>query len=207
VAARTLDVAGFLGALGEARLAGDVAVLVALGGWGVEGHERVGLIALEDKPRVLEDAYLPSSACDGLVWDIARARPKARARKGGWNTMHATGWSFAWSDDAGSLVVVDCDGRVAWREGELLHLREGGPVERMEIAAVEPYVSEDWVRRGVRLRLRDGAVREMVYEDDQSPLIVPFYDGLNLMAETSWTHDLARAVSHGLGPPIVDCTG
>jgi hypothetical protein len=121
--------------------------------------------------------------------------------------MHATGWSFAWSDDSGELVVVDGEGRLAWREGEMIVWRDGARVERVEVAAVEPYVGDNWVRRGVRVRLRDGSIRDVAYEDDQSPLIVPFYDGLNLMAETSWTHDLARAVSRGLGPPIVDCTG
>src|SRR5262245_7139767 len=109
---RTLDVPGFV----EALPAGEGSILAAAGGFGVSDHDRIGLITLDEKPRVIEDAYLPSRNLDALVSAIAHKRPKSRARKGGWNTMHATGWSLAWSDDNGPFVLIDREGRRAWVE-------------------------------------------------------------------------------------------
>jgi hypothetical protein len=198
---RTLDVAGFL----QALPAGEGSILAVAGGFGVADHDRIGLIALDGMPEVIEDAYLPSRDHDALVAAIAGKRPKSRARKGGWNTMHATGWSLAWSDDHGEFLLIDADGRLAWVEGEKLHTRQQ-TFARLDIAAVEPFVSDDWVVRGVRVKLQNGERHVIGSEEDQAPLLVPFYDGLNLMAETFWCHALAGALSRGLGPPIVDCT-
>jgi hypothetical protein len=93
--APTLDLEGFLRALREAALPPETPVLVAVGGWGVEGHDRIGLVVLDGAPpRVLADAYLPARDVDKLVKRMACARPRARTRQGGWNTMHLTGWSF-----------------------------------------------------------------------------------------------------------------
>jgi hypothetical protein len=201
--ARMLDIDGFVAA--AHGLPDELELLVAKGGFGVEKHDRIGLVTVEDAPRVLEDAYLPSRDLDELVRRLAHARPRARARRGGWNTMHATAWSFAWSDDAGPLVLLDARGRLAWVDGDRLHTRGGAPIERLAIAAVEPYVENGWVTRGVRVRLRDGAIRAIAREDDEISRLDPTYDGLNLMADTAWTHELARALSRGLGPPVVDC--
>lgn len=204
--ARTLDIDGFVAAFERAPPGEGVEALIAAGGWGVDGHDRIGLFALEERPRLLEDAYLPSGELGALWLRIARARSTGAVRRGGWDTMHATGWGRAWSDDAGPFVLIDHGGRTAWIEGERLLLRGRAPVDRSLVAAIEPYVSGDWMRRGVRLRLRDGTTRDVAHEDDDTPGIDPTYDGLNLMADTAWTHVLAQALRHGLGPPIVDCT-
>ena len=196
---RTLDVQGFLAALP----AGKDPLLVAAGGFGVTDHDRIGLITLEGAVRVIEDAYLPSRDLDELVRRVRETRPQSR--KGGWNTMHATGWSLAWSDDLWSFVLIDPQGRRAWVEDDALHTREGS-IARAEIAAVEPFVTDDWVTRGVRVRLRSGELRTVASEEEHWHEVDFTYDGLNLMAETFWCHDLARALSRGLGPPIVDCT-
>ena len=200
---RTLDIDGFLAALP----AGEGSILVAAGGFGVTDHDRVGLITLDGAPRVLEDAYLPSRNLDELVGRIARARPRARARKGGWNTMHATAWTLAWSDDAMPFVLLDPRDRLAWVEGDRLHTRERAPILRVEIAAIEPYLENGWVRRGVRVRLRDDTLLPIAFEDDHASELDFTYDGLNLMADTFWCHFLARALARGLGPPVVDCIG
>lgn len=203
---RTLQVDAFAAAFERSRPEGRAGVLVAVGGWGVEGHDRIGLIVLGGRPRVVEDAYLPSSEIEALQRRIARLHEGGATRRGAWNTMHATRWTHAWTDDGAPFELI---GRVGWlarAEGERLLLRGGDPVERSEVAAIEPYVAEDWVRRGVRLRLRDGATRDVGHEDDHAPLRVPFYDGLNLLADTAWTHGLARAIHAALGAPIVDCT-
>ncbi|MBI2393786.1 MAG: hypothetical protein HYV09_29715 [Deltaproteobacteria bacterium] len=76
-----------------------------------------------------------------------------------------------------------------------------------EIAAVEPYVAEGWVERGVRVRTADGSLVTIVRDVDLAPLADPTYDGLNLMADVWWTHALARVLADALGGrPIVDCT-
>lgn len=201
---RILDLDRFVAAFERSRPREEDELLLAVNGWGVEGHDRIGLLALEERPRLIEDAYLPTRDIDALLQRLSGARLARPARRGGWHTMHATAWTHAWSDDAGRFVAVDPAGRVAWAEGEQLRLRDGAPVPLAELAAIEPYVAEDWVRRGVRVRLRDGATRDVAHEDD--PMLDPFYDGLNLMADTFWTHALARALHHGLGAPIIDCT-
>jgi hypothetical protein len=199
--ARILGVSSFLAAIPD----GEGSILAAAGGFGVTDHDRIGLITLDGEVRILEDAYLPARDLDELVSAIAHKRPKSRARKGGWNTLFATGWSLAWTDDPGPFLVIGEKGRLAWVEDDQLHTQELA-LPRPDIAAVEPFVSENWVTRGVRVRMRSGERHVIASEDDQSPVVVPFYDGLNLMAETFWCHGLARALSRGLGPAVVDCT-
>jgi hypothetical protein len=117
VTAQTLDIDGFVAAFEREPPGEGVEALLAAGGWGVEGHDRIGLIALEERPRLLEDAYLPSGEIHSLWLRIVRARSKGAVRRGGWDTMHATGRGHAWSDDAGSFVLIDRGGRMAWVEG------------------------------------------------------------------------------------------
>jgi hypothetical protein len=174
---------------------GAAPLLVAVGGFGVEGEDRIGLLTFDG--RVHADAYLPRGEIDGLISRIAAAR------KGGWNTMHATSWSLAWTDDDGPFVLIDQKGRLAWVERRKLHTRQR---VFAAIATVEPYVSGDWTERGVRVRLADGSIHTIGSEHDAFPQIDPTYDGLNLMADTFWCHALARALSKGLGAPLVDCT-
>src|SRR5258706_3372966 len=160
--ARKLSSDGFIAAL--PALDERLELLVATGGFGVTDHQRIGLITVEDPPRVLEDAYLPTRDLDELLRRLRHARPKARARKGGWNTMHATGWGFAWSDDRAPFVLLDSRGQLAWVEDDRLHARDAAPLERLAIVAVEPFVDSGWVTRGVRVRLGDGAVRVIASE-------------------------------------------
>lgn len=173
-------------------------ILVAVGGFGVKDQDRIGLITLEESPpRVLADEYLPTSELDALIAKIPNAH------KGGWNTMHATGWSYAWSDEP--FVLLDPKGRCAWLEGDRLHARELA-ILRSQITAVEPFVGDDWTERGMRVRLADGSSQTLASDFDPFPRIDPTYDGLNLMADTFWCHFLAGALSKALGVPIIDCT-
>jgi hypothetical protein len=202
---RTLAVSHFLRAL--AKLPASASILVAGGGFGVAEHTRIGILELDrDNPAVLEDGYLATARIDDLLSELRAAHPGARVRAGGWNTMHATGWTCAWTDDGGPFELLTTGGRIAQADGDWLLVR-GESFGRQWIQAVEPYVAEGWVRRGVRLRLRDGSAAELVHEDDPTPALDFTYDGLNLLADTGWLHELAGAVSRAVGAPVVDCTG
>ncbi|MCC6644640.1 MAG: hypothetical protein IT374_03585 [Polyangiaceae bacterium] len=203
--ANLLDLAGYLRAVRAANV--KARLLVAAGGFGgPAGHGRVGVLELRDEgASVLVDAWLPSSDVAGLV-DALRSEG-FQARAGGWDTMYATAYRFAWTSDARGPFEIWSD------QGLECTLVEGSVRARTSrtpaatIVTVEPYVSGDWIERGVRLRTADGALVVLARDEDQGPAIDPTYDGLNLMADVWWTHALARALVERLdGVPLADCT-
>lgn len=205
MAPKLLDLSGYLRAVRAAAARGPL--LVAAGGFGgPSGHARVGVLALrETGPRVLVDAWLELSAVPELVDALLSEGFEARAA--GWDTMFATAYRFAWTSDArGPFELWSREGlacRIAFGAARTPEAQV--PVET--IVAVEPFVSGDWIERGVRLRTADGTWVTLARDEDRAPAIDPTYDGLNLMADVAWTHALARAVADRLGGvALVDCT-
>lgn len=203
--ARVLDIPAYVRSVRDAHV--DAPLLVAAGGFGgPSGHERVGVLALDaDHPAVLVDAWLPSKDVASLVEALRAAG--LHAREGGWDTMYATSHRHAWTNDPrGPFEVWSDTGLLcAVVDGSFRSANARVPVA--DIASIEPYVSPDWIERGVRLRRRDDTTVIVVRDEDHAPEWDPTYDGLNLLADVWWTHALARALAAAAGDcPVVDCT-
>lgn len=200
-----LDVAGYLRVVRASGV--DQPLLVAVGGFGgPKDHDRVGVLALDPQQATLvADAWLESASVPVLV-DALLAEGHV-ARQGGWDTMYATAHRHAWTTDGrGPFEVWSPEGLVCSVVREVFCAATTRlPVSA--IAAVEPYVGDTWVERGVRVRTHDGALVTVARDEDHAPAIDPTYDGLMLMADVGWTHDLARALAVALGGvAVVDCT-
>lgn len=160
-------------------------------------HDRVGLFSWPpDGGEAVLDVWVPTAGLDALTGALGDV-----VRRGGWDTMYATGWAVAWASGAGEAR--------AWRSGEgptltlvagRLWLRDGGMVEPAEVEAVEGWLSDDWIERGVRLRLRGGGTRAVLDAEEPAAAMGSFiYDGLDLLCDTSWIHDAGRTVAEALG--------
>lgn len=175
-------------------------VLVAAGQYsGAPGATRLTLVDLAGRERW--DGFVK----DGLIAALGKllVSAGADAREGECDTMHATPWSVAWTDDKqrpwllldgqGVRLEVGFDVRVRWRL----------PIERARVARVEARLSADWTERTVALVFEDGEDIVIATERDDVPLVDPSYDGLNLMADAAWVRCLASALARALGVRLV----
>lgn len=203
--ALVLDIPAYVRAVRDRHI--EFPLLVAAGGFGgPSGHGRVGVLALtHEGTNVLVDAWLPSSSIAPLV-DALRAAG-LHAREGGWDTMYATAHRYAWTTDRRGPFEVWSPAGLECALVDNSFRSASARVPVADIASIEPYVSADWIERGVRLRRRDGTTMTVARDEDHAPQLDPTYDGLNLLADVWWTHALARAVADALGGcPVVDCT-
>jgi hypothetical protein len=202
---RRVSLADFLAELEAAGPAQGAAVLVAFGGFGVMDHDRVGAFEMTgDTLRLLADAYVERGNRNELVQALAGGRS---VRRGGWDTMFATPWALAWTEDGEPFALWDHDGLLCWRDGPVLLLRDAPPVDPALVHSVEAYTGPGWVERGVRLRLHDGSALPIARTEDWFAVADPTYDGLNLMVDTGWAQCLARALAVDLGVRSVDLLG
>lgn len=170
------------------------ATWVVRGQYGPEGLvERIGLLRAG---AVLVDAWMVPAQRHRLVRALAAQRP---VRVGEWDVMYATGWSVAWSTDAGPFEAFTPGGPLARVEGEGLWIRGGRTLALDELQRVEVYLSADWVERGVQLRLTSGEEVEVESQREPFALFDPTYDGIDLMFDASWAESLGQALARGLG--------
>ena len=112
-------------------------------------------------------------------------------------------WPLIWTEGQKLMQIWD-------KEGEIVKLLENGSVvvgEHLvhsdEISAVEIYVSENWVTRGVRLtRHADTAIsiatqEKLLIEGD-------FYDTIDLQCDSAWAMALALELSRCIKKPFQD---
>lgn len=163
------------------------ALIVCFGGFGspADGpHDRVGVFDWSTGTLLL-DGWIPSPDGDRLIATLGAGR-------GGWDTMYATGFSVAWGARDGVFRVWTSAGAtVEWGADP-------------SILAVESFLGADWVKRGVRVRRAEGIEVVAEVEETIASWGGPFYDGLDLLADTGWAHGLGRSLALHLGVPYVD---
>ena len=99
-----------------------------------------------------------------------------------------------------------------WRRGRLLASLnepwlEFAPfgVAANDVVKVSTWVSESWSKIGVRVHLKDGTDRLLTWRWNTG-LVDPFYDGIDLMFDTSWASEIARSLADELGVEYEDET-
>lgn len=166
-----------------------------------EQHDRVGLFAwpLTGEGPLL-DVWIPRA-------DLARVEEALGVPvvEGEWDVMYATGWSMAWVIDGANVWVWTPEQGLTC-EADGAHVRLGEvQVKSKEVEAVLGWLARDWVRREVRVRLKSGDEHSLVGVDVPTAAMGDmFYDGLDLMADTSWVHNLGHTIARGLGVPYID---
>jgi hypothetical protein len=166
-------------------------------------HERVGVLRVSgwEKPELVWDRFYPKSKIDVLRTAL---RGVCRVLAGEFDTMYATGWSFAWTVRPTPFRVFDSAGVIAVEEGAILRLRrDGAPVDIAvrDIERVSAWVAADWVARGVSIVKRGGERIDVAVAHEWMAAIDPTYDGLNLLCDAAWAAQLGKAMGRGLGVP------
>ena len=178
--------------------AGCTTLLVAKGQFSPNSKEKVRVGILEDAICLIDEWIAPEDF-NLLVRALAKNRP---VRSGQWDTMFATSWNYAWSTDRDDFIIYDRKGKLAWQVEGQLHLRSQEPIATSSMAAVQAYVSGNWVLRGVRVELKDGSAIKVAEERDVIALVDPTFDEINLLFEAAWAASLAQAIGQALAIPV-----
>ncbi len=166
---------------------------VCVGGFGSPReapHERIHVFTWPpDTSKAVLDVWVPAVELDGLCAALG-------ARRGGCDSMYATGWSVAWASGPGEFAAWTHDGPAV----TLADLRSHGAV-----SSVEGWLAEDWIERGVRARLASGGELGVLTAHEPAAAMGGFiYDGLDLLADSGWIHDCGRDLARALGVPYVN---
>ena len=187
-------------ALGEER----PALLLARGMYSPSPRtaERVMVIALGDaEPVKLNDSWMTKVERKALQQGLKR---RWDALPGHCDAMYATTWNLAWTDgERGRFQLWSPKERLLAIEGDRLRLSENrGDLVARDVRAVVGWLSDDWVRREVRLKLRSGGEVLVIGQDDDMPAIDPTYDSFNLFCDAAWVVDLTRSIAKAVGVPF-----
>ena len=126
----------------------------------------------------------------------------------GWcDAMYSDRWNYAWTREPGRLRLWKRRGLILEASAEAVHITPGwlSPGRTLKSAAllrVRGWLSEDWVKRGVKLELRNGEAITVASRREAMALMDPTYDALDLLCDASWARDLARALGQTLGLPV-----
>lgn len=154
--------------------------------------ERIGLFAAG---ALVADVWITPQA---LAEAVTALEARGPVRHGRWDVMYATAWACAWTDDGGPLEVWSREGAVLRQEGDRLIAEDGSATAVNDVARVHAWVSADWIQRGVRLELTDGARLPIAVASEPTVAIDPTYDGIDLSADAAWARSLARAIGRAL---------
>lgn len=108
---------------------------------------------------------------------------------------------LAWTDgERGRVQLWSPKERLLAIEGDRLHLsRDRGDLAVEDVSAVIGWLSDNWVRREVRLGLKSGDEVLVTGQDDDMPAIDPTYDSFNLVCDAFWVVDLTRSIAEAAG--------
>jgi hypothetical protein len=152
------------------------------------------------------------SVAGGRAKQLAEARVAESGRSAATDDLHRRGIRVGAHDPRNEHVwCADDDGLAVWSASGLRaesaggELRVGGrAVRRGDVRGVVSFVSEDMVRRGVRLELSDGGEVVIAEDEDSAPLADPTYNADNLAIDASWARYLGAALAKWLGVPHVN---
>ena len=114
------------------------------------------------------------------------------------------GQALVWTDEPPSFSAW-LGGKPIWSFDEGGPLRGGGvEIASDEIQAVERFISDDWVSRGVRILRSDGASTVVVGTECDYVTDNYTYDAEELRKDTVWAGRLARALAESLNRPYAD---
>lgn len=115
--------------------------------------------------------------------------------RGGWEAMFARRFSFAFTLDPRAPALVWSRRRLLLAESHQgWHLPDGTRLGHDDITQVEAYIH--WETRHLRLHTRTGDVHTILTE---RVLMHPFYDGLDLLADSWWHGVLAGHIAGRAG--------
>lgn len=159
-----------------------------------KGERTLTLFSLEnDRLRLLAHRSAPAAQEAGLA-DALRARGVAVGECD-------SRCDFAWLNAADGVTVWSPRGRVLRASGDTVVLADGRTVARAALEVVYAYAADDYVRRGVRARLRTGEEVSLVREVSSSAAADPTYSRNELLYDTEWAGAIAAAVAAWAGVP------
>lgn len=200
----TLPLARALDAVTSAAALSGARILVATGQYAPRaGIARVGVLLLDRAPprmRALLDDWLAKDDVEPLA--RALATHAREVRTGEWDVMFATAPALAWTSDGAPFELWSLSGPSLEADARGATFHPGGErVARAAIERVEAYLGDDWVERGVRIRLRAGAERPVARAHEPTAGWDPTYDGIDVSLDAGWTVALARSLASTLDVP------
>ncbi len=198
-----VDADGYAALVKAAEPRNDEELFLALGGFGgPRDCDRVGTFAVAGRHscvRLLADAWVSRAASDELRLRLGKPGrggyrgERQPAAVGGWDVMFATSWRIAWIDAAAGFMAWTRWGTVAAAANGALRIGRRA-VDMRRVREVQAYASEDLATHGVRLELTDGALVRVFQKREWAAIFDPTYDGVNVLADMTWTYSLTRAV-------------
>ena len=153
--------------------------------------ERIGVLDLSSRPKVLLDAWT-------LRDSLAELPPNS---VGGWDVMFATSWRWAWG---GTPFAVWSRGgwtaKVNARGCALI--RRFGFEREHEIQHVRVDGLSWWLTQRVGLFTTAGKTIWVARRRELGPLIDPTYDDLDLAVDAGWASSLGAALANALEVPL-----
>jgi hypothetical protein len=156
--------------------------------------ERIGVLELAGRPRVLVDAWAHHETIDEL-----RARLRCDP-PGGWDVMFATSWQWAWGgapfsvcSRRGVAVRVLGPGRAA--------LHTLARVHEHEVLRVCAEINDQWTVHRVGVETSGGRTLWIARHIEPFAVLDPTYDGLNLLADAAWAAELGKSLAGALAVP------
>jgi hypothetical protein len=156
--------------------------------------ERVGILDVSARPRVLLDAWLHRESIPELCARLTRWPA------GGWDVMFATSWHWLWGGAPFSLwsrrglaARVLGPGRVV--------LRTLGLEREHAVHRVCAGVGHGWVVHSVGVQTSEGRTVRVARRTEMGRLLDPTYDGLNHLGDVAWASALGHRLAEALQVP------
>jgi len=158
----------------------------------------------EPGQRTLSMFSLESGGAVQVAW---RRHPEADVQKVTTELIENGHRVGKYDDFCDFVWLVEPQGVTVWGEDELslvakeqqIQLGDGQTLARDAIDAVIGYADEDYLGRGLRARLTDGQIVDLVLERSWSALADPTYSRNELLFETSWVGEIGSVIATWAG--------
>lgn len=162
------------------------------------------LTAPEPGQRTLSVFSLAGGGAEQVAWqryaDAELEAVTARMRADGMRVGHySDGSDHVWVADDQGLTVWDDKGLGLFTDGDVLQAADGSRYGREALAQVILFAEEDHLGRGLKARLGDGRVVELMAEQRWTALSQPHYSRDDLVFETEWCLEVGKAITSWAG--------
>lgn len=121
---------------------------------------------------------------------------------GNCDAMYATPWEHVWYAEGGRLHVWGREPSVHVIADAAQLVLGDRVIERARIARLHRGLSSGWGEHWVDLVTTDGEVVRLFSKREDFAFVDPTYDGIDLLCDSAWAGDIARALAGVLGVEV-----
>lgn len=121
---------------------------------------------------------------------------------GNCDAMYGTGSQFVWVQHSERFLIFD-SGRCLFEFSNGVVYLDNTQLPVTQVQEVHGFLSKDWVKRGIQLRLYSGSLIPVAETEEWVAKVDPTYDAIDITMDAAWVWALGNGIAKALSLPLI----